>query len=87
MALGVTFETVDRDDPAVIDRAVGALLGLAVGDAIGTTLEFSARDQQPALSGQLAGALWGAASIPRHWRDRVALGDEIAQTARDLLAG
>ncbi|WAJ27807.1 ADP-ribosylglycohydrolase family protein [Antarcticirhabdus aurantiaca] len=28
----------------VADRARGALLGLAVGDALGTTLEFSARD-------------------------------------------
>jgi ADP-ribosyl-[dinitrogen reductase] hydrolase len=29
------------------DRARGALLGLAVGDALGTTLEFSARDTLP----------------------------------------
>jgi len=29
------------------DRALGALLGLAVGDALGTTLEFSPRDSQP----------------------------------------
>jgi ADP-ribosyl-[dinitrogen reductase] hydrolase len=29
------------------DRALGALLGLAVGDAVGTTLEFSARDSYP----------------------------------------
>src|SRR5829696_5967933 len=27
-----------------IDRAIGALLGLAVGDALGTTIEFCARD-------------------------------------------
>lgn len=27
-----------------LDRAKGAFLGLAVGDAVGTTLEFSARD-------------------------------------------
>ncbi|WP_244610721.1 ADP-ribosylglycohydrolase family protein [Microvirga pakistanensis] len=30
-----------------IDRAVGSLLGLAVGDALGTTLEFSDRDTKP----------------------------------------
>jgi len=30
-----------------IDRAIGALLGLAVGDALGTTIEFSARDTRP----------------------------------------
>ena len=29
---------------AIRDRAVGALLGLAVGDAVGTTLEFKVRD-------------------------------------------
>jgi ADP-ribosyl-[dinitrogen reductase] hydrolase len=32
---------------AARDRAVGALLGLAVGDALGTTLEFSTRDALP----------------------------------------
>lgn len=31
---------------ATIDRARGALVGLAVGDALGTTLEFSTRDAQ-----------------------------------------
>lgn len=31
---------------AVEDRAVGALVGLAVGDALGTTLEFSARNDR-----------------------------------------
>ena len=30
-----------------MDRAKGALLGLAVGDALGTTLEFSRRDEGP----------------------------------------
>ncbi len=30
-----------------IDRAIGALLGLAVGDALGTTIEFCARDTRP----------------------------------------
>jgi ADP-ribosyl-[dinitrogen reductase] hydrolase len=28
-----------------VDRSIGALIGLAVGDAIGTTLEFTPRDQ------------------------------------------
>ena len=31
-------------DTVIEDRAIGALLGLAVGDALGTTLEFSRRD-------------------------------------------
>ncbi len=31
-------------DAGIEDRAIGALVGLAVGDALGTTLEFSRRD-------------------------------------------
>lgn len=31
------------------DRALGAMLGLAVGDAVGTTYEFQARDRNPRL--------------------------------------
>jgi len=37
------------------DRAVGALLGLAVGDAIGTTGEFKARDSYPPLTRPVGG--------------------------------
>ena len=36
-----------RPSPALLNRARGALLGLAVGDALGTTLEFSRRDTLP----------------------------------------
>ncbi|KAB0677261.1 ADP-ribosylglycohydrolase family protein [Aureimonas leprariae] len=39
--------TAVADDAVVRDRARGALLGLAVGDALGTTLEFSQRDSRP----------------------------------------
>ena len=39
-ALSITQE-------GVRDRATGALLGLAVGDALGTTLEFERRDSRP----------------------------------------
>lgn len=38
-------ETTTPTDPeAVVDRALGCLLGLAVGDALETTLEFQPRD-------------------------------------------
>lgn len=40
--------------PAILDRARGALLGLAVGDALGTTLEFTERDSQ-ALHTEMTG--------------------------------
>jgi ADP-ribosyl-[dinitrogen reductase] hydrolase len=40
---------------AIEDRAIGALLGLAIGDAIGTTLEFRARDTYEALTDMVGG--------------------------------
>lgn len=40
---------------AVADRAIGCLLGLAVGDALGTTLEFALRDSRPPLTGICGG--------------------------------
>jgi len=43
------------DDAAVKDRAAGALLGLAVGDAVGTTLEFAGRDTKPLLTDMVGG--------------------------------
>lgn len=36
-------------------RAVGSLLGLAVGDALGTTLEFYKRDSLPPVSELVGG--------------------------------
>ena len=36
-----------RLENGILDRARGALVGLAVGDALGTTLEFSRRDRHP----------------------------------------
>ncbi len=40
---------------AARDRAIGALVGLAVGDAVGTTLEFRSRDSQPLLTDMIGG--------------------------------
>lgn len=40
---------------AVRDRALGAFVGLAVGDALGTTLEFETRDVQPPLTDMVGG--------------------------------
>jgi len=37
------------------DRAVGAFLGLAVGDAVGTTIEFSRKPKQPVLFDMVGG--------------------------------
>ena len=41
-------------------------------------------DTTAAIAGQLAGAFYGADAIPRPWRERLVLGDEIAQLARHL---
>lgn len=49
------------------DRAVGALLGLAVGDALGTTLEFSRRDSLPHQTEITGGGPFGLQ--PGIWTD------------------
>lgn len=52
---------------AVRDRAVGALVGLAVGDALDTTLEFSRRDTRPRVTGMEGGGPFRLA--PGQWTD------------------
>ena len=49
------------------DRAVGALVGLAVGDAVGTTLEFSKRDSKPPLTDMVGDGPFGL--NPGQWTD------------------
>ena len=44
-------------------------------------------DTTAAIAGQLAGAYYGADAIPRPWRERLALGDEIAALAQHLAEG
>jgi ADP-ribosyl-[dinitrogen reductase] hydrolase len=43
-------------------------------------------DTTAAICGQLAGAHWGESGIPRHWIDRVAMGEEIRGLADALIA-
>jgi ADP-ribosyl-[dinitrogen reductase] hydrolase len=54
-------------DESTINRALGCLLGLAVGDAIGTTLEFAARDTRPPLTDMVGGGPFGLR--PGEWTD------------------
>ncbi|MEO7689773.1 MAG: ADP-ribosylglycohydrolase family protein [Sphingomonas sp.] len=56
---------------SIEDRAVGALLGLAVGDAVGTTLEFSRRDTNPPLTDMVGGGPFGLE--PGQWTDDTAM--------------
>jgi ADP-ribosyl-[dinitrogen reductase] hydrolase len=58
--------------PASIeDRAIGALLGLAAGDAVGTTLEFTMRDTQPPLTDMVGGGPFDLQ--PGEWTDDTAM--------------
>lgn len=49
------------------DRARGALLGLAIGDAVGTTLEFRQRDSYAPLDDMIGGGPFGLAA--GQWTD------------------
>lgn len=49
------------------DRAQGALLGLAIGDAVGTTLEFKRRDSYAPLDDMIGGGPFGLAA--GQWTD------------------
>lgn len=51
----------------VEDRTIGALVGLAVGDALGTTLEFKARDTFEPLTDMVGGGPFGLR--PGQWTD------------------
>lgn len=55
------------DEEALRDRARGALLGLAVGDALGTTLEFKAKDSYEPLTTVVGGGPFRLA--PGEWTD------------------
>jgi ADP-ribosyl-[dinitrogen reductase] hydrolase len=67
-------------DLATRERAVGAMLGLAVGDAVGTTLEFVERDAGPPVTGLVGGGPF--ALLPGEWTDdtsmALALADSLA---------
>lgn len=52
-------------------RYLGALLGLATGDALGTTLEFCIRDQHPLHTEMWGGGVFNVA--PGEWTDDTAM--------------
>ncbi len=67
-----------RSAAAVRDRALGALLGLAVGDAVGTTLEFAARDTRPRLTDMVGGGPFGQPA--GHWTDDTSMALALAES-------
>lgn len=60
------------------DRAIGALVGLVVGDAIGTTLEFAPRDSAPPLTDMIGGGPFALA--PGQWTDDSAMALALADS-------
>ena len=80
-----------KDPESIRDRALGAFLGLAVGDAVGTTLEFCSRDAQPRLEDMVGGGPFDLP--PGYWTDdtamALALADSLAASetldCRDLM--
>lgn len=55
------------DIAGALDRAKGALVGLALGDALGTTLEFASRDSKPPVTDLIGGGPFGLAA--GEWTD------------------
>lgn len=69
-------------DDEIADRVCGCLLGLAVGDALGTTLEFSRRDAHPPLTDMVGGGPFRLR--PGEWTDDTSMALCLADS---LLAG
>lgn len=67
-----------EDQQAIRERAIGSLLGLAVGDALGTTLEFSARDSRPRLTEMEGGGPFGLE--PGQWTDDTSMALALAES-------
>jgi len=73
-------------DPSFTDRRRGAILGLAIGDALGAAVEFQPAGSFPEVTGFRAGGPHGL--ISGEWTDdtsmALALADSIAETGWDL---
>ena len=63
---------------AIADRASGALLGLAIGDAVGTTLEFEKRDSYPLLTDMIGGGPFRLQ--PGQWTDDTSMALALADS-------
>lgn len=68
----------DTTVDAIRDRAIGSLTGLAVGDAVGATLEFTARDKMPLLTDMIGGGPWKL--NPGEWTDDTAMALALAHS-------
>jgi hypothetical protein len=66
------------EEDAIRDRAIGALIGLAVGDAVGTTLEFKQRDSYPRLTDMVGGGPFRLK--PGQWTDDTSMALALADS-------
>ena len=69
---------LSRSAERIRDRGLGALLGLSVGDAVGTTLEFCLRDAQPRLEDMVGGGPFDLP--PGAWTDDTTLALALAES-------
>ena len=67
-----------QDGESVRDRALGAFIGLAVGDAVGVTLEFEGRDARPLLTDMVGGGPFRLK--PGQWTDDTSMALALAES-------
>ncbi len=77
---GPATAAAEHPKPAadVLDRARGALLGLAVGDALGTTIEFKPRDTYPKQTEMTGGGPFNLE--PGQWTDDTSMALALADS-------
>ncbi|MDD9947908.1 MAG: ADP-ribosylglycohydrolase family protein [candidate division Zixibacteria bacterium] len=66
---------------SIRDRATGAFLGLAVGDAVGTTLEFKSRDAQQRVEDMVGGGPFDLDA--GNWTDDTTMALALAESLAD----
>lgn len=78
--MGVTAApwAIDASKAALRDRALGALIGLAVGDAVGTTLEFTKKPGRVVLNDMVGGGPFRLK--PGQWTDDTAMALALADS-------
>ena len=64
-------QTKSSSPASLEDKCLGSLIGLAVGDAIGTTIEFKPRDTYPKLTNMIGGGPFKLQ--PGEWTDDTAM--------------
>lgn len=67
-----------RGITALLNKCLGAIIGLAVGDALGTTLEFKPRDTYPQLTDMIGGGPFHLR--PGEWTDDTAMALALADS-------